>query len=326
MDYAMIVGGLVLLVGGAELLVGGSIAVAKRLGVSPLLIGLTLVGFGTSSPELIASCTAALRGAPGIAVGNVVGSNIVNVLLILGTAAVITPITTTAKAFWRDCPVLVVSALLLVAVAMVGFMDRWIGIAFVVALSSYVYYCYRTERQPGNVQGAMHEAGTDLAESVTGRGGTLAIALGRTLVGFALLILGAYLLVDGGIAIARTFGISESIIGLTVVAAGTSLPELVTTAVAAFRRQADVAFGNVVGSNIYNILGVAGVTAAIQPIPVPSEIVDYDIWVMLAATLLLTLFAFTGLRINRWEGAALLVGYAAYMIVLFGQTAPVAPS
>lgn len=310
MIYLELAGGLILLVLGAELLVRGSVGIARKLGVSPLLIGLTLVGFGTSSPELVASVTAALKGSPGIAIGNVVGSNICNVLLILGLAALFAPLAITRDAFLRDGPVLMATTLGLLGVCLLGDLPRWIGITFVGLLIAYVVWCYRTEKQQAPAAAHVHE---EEAATVPPLAGSLAVGIAASLAGLLLLVAGAYLLVGGAVELARDWGVSETIIGLTVVAVGTSLPELATSVVAAVRRQSDVAFGNVVGSNIYNVLGILGVTALVQPIPIPIEIVAFDIWVMLASSLMLVMFAMTGWRINRWEGAVFLGAYGVYL-------------
>jgi cation:H+ antiporter len=313
MNYVEIAAGLVLLVVGAEFLVRGSVSLARRLGVSSLLIGLTLVGFGTSTPELVASVTAALRGSPGIAVGNVVGSNICNVLLILGVCALIYPLATTRSAFVRDGPVLLAVSGFLVAAAWSGSLSRPLGAVFVVLLGGYIAYTYWTERRAADAGAALHSAE---ALQVPTLKLTWPVAAGMAAGGIGVLVAGAALLVDGAIQVARDYGVSETIIGLTVVAIGTSLPELATSAVAAARREADVAIGNVVGSNIYNVLGILGVTALIRPIDVPAEIWAVDIWVMLAAAVVLVVFALSGLRINRWEGGLLLAGYVAYVAYL----------
>jgi cation:H+ antiporter len=313
MVYAEIAVGLVLLVVGAELLVRGSVTLARRLGVSSLLIGLTLVGFGTSTPELVASVTGALKGSPGIAVGNVVGSNICNVLLILGASALIYPLATTRQAFKRDGPMLLGVSLLFLAITWYGWLSRPVGAIFIALLAAYIVYTYRTEKVDPNASGALHSAE---AEQVPALSLSWPLATLLAVAGIGVLVAGAYLLVDGAIQIARGYGISETIIGLTVVAIGTSLPELATSVVAAMRKEADVAIGNVVGSNIYNILGILGVTALVQPIAMPPEIMAFDIWVMLAAAVLLVVFALSGLRINRWEGGLLLAGYAAYIAYL----------
>ncbi len=306
--------GLVLLLGGGEALVKGSVAVATRLGVSPLVIGLTLVGFGTSTPELVASLHGALRGSPGIALGNVVGSNIANILLILGLSAVILPLAIERRAFRRDGLVLVLTALALTGVALGGEMTRAAGIVFLLLLLAFTLYAFWSERgakgPDAAAAAAVHAAE---AEAVAPKRLGLAAALALAAGGIAGVVLGADLLVDAAIVLARDAGLSETVIGLTLVAVGTSLPELVTSVMAALRRQSDVAFGNIVGSNIFNILGIAGVTAVVQPIPVPREIAAFDIWAMVAASLVLVVFALSGWRLGRREGAVLLALYAGYL-------------
>ena len=307
--------GLVLLVAGGEALVRGSVAVAQRLGVSPMLIGLTLVGFGTSTPELVTSLQAALIGAPGVAIGNVVGSNIANILLILGISAIILPMATTKEAFRRDGPVLIGASVLMVAAVLAGSLARWVGVVFLVLLAAYTVYTYFTERDDGSPSATVHAAEAGSVADLPPR--TMGFGLGGLFIvgGIAGVVYGASLLVDAALVIARAAGLSEAVIGLTLVAVGTSLPELVTSVMAAIRKQTDVAFGNIIGSNIFNILGIAGVTAVVTPISIPPEIAGFDIWVMLATALLLAAFAVTGWRVNRWEGAALLGCYAAYLAV-----------
>jgi cation:H+ antiporter len=299
---------------GGEALVRGSVITARRLGVSPLLIGLTLVSFGTSTPELVACIEAALLGAPGIAIGNVVGSNIANVLLILGLGAVIVPLATTKETFRRDAAVLIAASLLLLAAVLSGAISRAAGSLFVLLLALYLAYAYCTERRRHRT--ATPVAGDDTEPGAPRPERPLWIALLLALGGLAAVIVGADLLVEAAIVMARDLGLSEAVIGLTLVALGTSLPELVTSVVAAVRRHADVAFGNIVGSNIFNVFGIAGLTAVVHPIPVPPEIAGFDIWVMLGATLLLVVFAATGWRVNRWEGGIFLLAYLAYLVFL----------
>jgi cation:H+ antiporter len=309
--------GLLLLLAGGDGFVRGSVAIARRLGLSPLLIGLTLVGFGTSTPELLTSLQAALAGSPGIAIGNVVGSNTANILLILGLAALIQPLRTRPEAFKRDGTVVLLAALACLGVVMLGEIGRLAGLVLVGALLAYVGYTYVHETRAPDASAAMHEA----EAASEPRPHRLWQALLFTVGGLLATLLGAKLLVDGAIELAAAAGISETIVGLTVVAVGTSLPELTVSLVAAFRRQADVAFGNIVGSNIYNVLGILGVTAIVTPIAVPPEIIALDIWVMLGATLLLLGFAITGWRVSRLEGALLLTAYATYLTTLFALTA-----
>jgi cation:H+ antiporter len=313
--------GLVLLVAGGEALVRGSVAVAQRMGVSPMLIGLTLVGFGTSTPELVTSLQAALIGAPGVAVGNVVGSNIANILLILGVAAVILPMATTKEAFRRDGTVLVGVSILFLGIALTGTLSRWVGILFLGLLAAYTVYTYFTERQTESASAAVHAAEANDVADLPPR--DMGYGLGFVFIvgGIAGVVYGANLLVEAALVIARAAGLSEAVIGLTLVAVGTSLPELVTSVMAAIRKHTDVAFGNIIGSNIFNILGIAGVTAVVSPISIPPEIVRFDIWIMVATALLLVVFAITGWRVNRWEGAALLACYAGYIAVQLSPSA-----
>ena len=323
-----LVGGLILLMLGGELLVRGAVQVATRFGVSPLVIGLTLVGFGTSTPELVTSVQAALSGSPGIAYGNIVGSNIANILLILGIAAIITPIAVSSNALKRDSTIMVLVTVVFAIVAALVPMGLLAGLVFVLALAGYIFAAFWQER--GLAAGALddaHGAAFDKslalqeadpalkAPSEIGRSAFLSILI--AIAGLALVVLGGNLLVSGAVGLARSFSISETIIGLTIVAIGTSMPELVTSVMAALRKQTEVAFGNVVGSNIYNILGIGGFTALISPTNVPSEIVRFDNLIMIGASLVLVAFAFTGRRISRREGAVLVAGYAAYVALIW---------
>lgn len=310
--------GMALLLAGGEALVRGAVGLARRLGVSPLLIGLTLVGFGTSTPELVTSVLAALAGSPGIALGNVVGSNIANILLILGLAAAMWPIACAPAAFRRDGTVVAAVAVLCAGVAVTGMFGRPAGLAFVALLAWYLLHTWRRERAAPDAAGELyaHEAG--LAEPGPGHAWSAAVtALG----GIAAVLGGAHLLVGAAIALAAAAGIPEAVVGVTIVAVGTSLPELATSVIAALRRQPELAVGNVLGSNIFNVLGILGVTALVRPLPVPGEILRLDLWVMLAATALLIVFALTGRRISRPEGAIFLALYLGYLAVLYVRAA-----
>jgi cation:H+ antiporter len=322
--WLSLIGGFVLLVVGGELLVRGAVQVAGRLGVSPLVIGLTLVGFGTSTPELVTSVQAALSGSPGIAYGNIVGSNVANLLLILGTAALLSPIVVDSRALKRDGLVMVATAIAFSLLAATLAFDRLIGAAFLLALAAYIYAAFRHESgAAASEHGAVFDKAAAAQEVDPGLlpGGKpssglllpLLIALG----GLGIVVLGGTVLVSGAVSLARSLGISETIIGLTIVAVGTSLPELVTSVVAAIRKEADVAFGNIIGSNIYNILGIGGVTALSVPGRVPAEIVGFDNLVMIAAAGVAVTMAYTGWRIGRREGALLLLGYAGYIAWLW---------
>jgi cation:H+ antiporter len=301
--------GLVLLVAGGELLVRGAVASAKALGVSPLLIGLTLVGFGTSTPELVTSVTAALNGSPGIAVGNVVGSNIVNILFILGLSAVIFPMAVNPKGFRRDALMVSFAALACLGVVLYGKMGPLLGVAFIACLAAYVVYVYIQEKRSPDeaAQVAQHRA-----EEAKPGPRTIVLSIVMAVVGIGITIAGAHFLVGAAIDLSKSLGVSDTIIGLTIVAVGTSMPELVTSVMAALRRQADVAYGNIVGSNIFNVLFILGVTSIIQPIDIPPQIASFDIWVMLGATGLLVYFARSGALLARWEGWVFMSGYVAY--------------
>jgi len=314
MMYVELVAGFVLLLVGGEALVRGAVAAARSLGVSPLMIGLTLVGFGTSTPELVTSLEAAFIGSPGIAIGNVVGSNIANILLILGLAAVIAPVACSPSTLRRDGSIVLVAAVACAVVCMVGYIGRLEGVLFVVAICAYVTWTYLQERASRDPSAELHRAETELVEPGPRNLG-LALLLAGT--GIGATILGAKWLVDGAVVLAGTLGVSDTVIGLTVVAVGTSLPELVTSVVAALRRHSAIALGNVLGSNIYNVFAILGITALVHPLEVPAAILDRDVWVMLAATLLLLGACWTGRRICRIEGGLFLLAYGVYMGVLF---------
>jgi len=313
MDVLYVILGLALLVAGGESLIRGAVKLAERLGISPLLIGLTLVGFGTSTPELVTSVQAALRGSEGIAIGNVVGSNIANILFILGVAGLIAPIACGRATLRRDGSVMAAATLLAIGMALLGVLGRGAGLLLVLLLIGYMLYAYVSDRRENPHADRM----PDIPKPPLARNIAFALA------GLALTVVGAWVLVEGAVGLARTFGISETVIGLTIVAVGTSLPELVASVVAAFRRHTEVAFGNIVGSNIYNLLGILGVTALIKPLTVPTQILELDLWVMFVATALLMLFSITGNRLTRLEAGVLLALYGAYLGFL-GATAGMA--
>lgn len=307
-----LIAGLALLVVGGDILVRGAVRVAGLAGLSPLVIGLTLVGFGTSTPELVTSVQAGLAGSPGVAYGNIVGSNIANILLIGGVSALIFPIIIAQSALRRDAVVMLVAAVLFWALSLLMPMTRLVGAGLVLALVLYLAFVLRQE---------LASAGDDTDAVAAPAGGftlrNALVPLALTLGGLGLVVYGGSLLVTGAVSLARDFGISETVIGLTIVAVGTSLPELVTSVIAALKRQGDVAFGNIVGSNIYNIFGIGGATALIAPEEVPAEIVRFDSPVMIAATLALIGLAALRSRIGRREGAVLLAGYVAYTYAIW---------
>jgi cation:H+ antiporter len=315
MLYLMILAGFAMLAAGGETLVRGAIGTARALGLSPLLIGLLLVGFGTSMPELVTSLYAAIHGSPGIAIGSVVGSNIANILLILGVAALARPLVVNAAAFRRDGPMLLGATLALVFAVPSGSLERWLGAFFLGSLLVYVCWVFLSERNATPAEIEMREHIAEDAPSSPHRIGiSLALAGG----GMALTLYGARVLVDNAVLLAQQFGVSDTVVGLTIVAIGTSLPELVATVIAALRGHADVALGNVIGSSIYNLLGILGMTAVVHPISVPIEIAQRDIWVLLATTVLLIAAICLHWKLQRWKGAvfvALYLGYLGYQFV-----------
>lgn len=312
-----IIAGLVLLTLGGEGIVRGAVGVARKLGVSELVIGLTLVGFGTSTPELITSLNAAAAGSPGIAVGNVIGSNIGNILLICAIVAIVTPIAVDPKAIKRDGLIMVGVSVLFVALAlMVGELSRLVGLIYVAGLIGYIAFAFWSERK-GGPAAELHEAE---AHSHDPPPDALWLSLVFAVGGLALLIFGADFLVKGAVTLAQLAGLSETIIGLTIVAIGTSLPELVASLASALKGRSDVAFGNIVGSNIYNILGILGITAIIAPVPIPPDMVMRDYIAMIGAAVLFLFHAWTGGRISRAEGGVLLALYVVYCYFLLNPT------
>lgn len=305
-SLALIFIGFILLMGGAEYAVRGAVAIANKLHIPTMIIGLTIVAFGTSAPEFVVSISAALNGSAGISIGNVVGSNIANLMLILGAAAVIYPITCQFKTFLRDYAFLLLVTLLFIAFALGGVFVRWQGFVMLGLLAAFVIYNYRNSKHDT----VDEETASPLKNS------NWFIVLLVTAAGMAAIIYGADLLVDGAVRLARLLGVSEEIIGLTVIAFGTSLPELATTGMAAFRRQNDVALGNIIGSNIWNIVFIMGATASITNVPVAPQILRYDVWVMLGATVLLLPMMYSKCRLERLEGLFYLLGYCVYIVSL----------
>ncbi|HAH09859.1 MAG TPA: sodium:calcium antiporter [Alphaproteobacteria bacterium] len=298
--------GLLFLAFGGNFLVRASVDIAARLGVSPLLIGLTLVGFGTSTPELVTSIQAALVHAPGIAIGNIVGSNISNILLIIGLSALLTPIAARAGAVFRDGAFVVITAVLLAWVSLTDGLSAGTGVLFLALLVIYVLIAWASERaQSTTVQVA-------IAHSRSG----LALSLVIAAASIAILILGASFLVEGSVRLARSNGFSEEFVGLTIVAIGTSLPELFTSVTAAFKRQSDIALGNVLGSSIYNILGIGGATALIHPVAVPAQIANFDNLIMIGASVLILLWCLLARGIGRLGGLVFLALYGGYIYVI----------
>ncbi len=304
LDLLLILGGVGLLYGGAEGLVRGASALALRLGLSPLVVGLTVVAFGTSAPELVVSVQATLAGAGGIAVGNVVGSNVANVALILGLSAALRPLRVEAALVRREIPLLVAVTVGVVALLWGQELGRGGGALLLGGLLVYLAVTLRLARRDRAAVAALVEEPARPAGSAW-RDGLLAVA------GLALLVLGAQGLVRGATAVAAALGVPDAVVGLTVVAVGTSLPELATSAVAAARGAGDLALGNVVGSNLFNLLGILGAAAVVQPLAAPG-LRHADLLVMLGLTVLLLPLVRSGFVLSRWEGTALLAAYAVY--------------
>jgi cation:H+ antiporter len=300
-------GGFVLLLFGAEYLVRGAVSLANRLNISPMIIGMTIVAYGTTAPELVVSLQAAFAGQPGIAVGNVVGSNIANILLILGTSAVILPIVTDPKVLYRDSAVMMGSALLFSALALTGVIDRWQGALMFSALIVFSVYAYISERRRGK-----SAAASELAEEFEEGPKSIWLAILAILGGVAAVVIGAKLLVAGAIDAARYLGVGEEVIGLTVVAIGTSLPELATAVVAAVRKHSDVAVGNIIGANIYNMLAIMGLVSAVTPLTVPPQIMVFDLWFMLGVTAVVLSLVLFRKGLSRPVGMMFLAAFAGY--------------
>ena len=304
-----LVGGLIMLFIGAEGLIRGSSNLAIKIGITPLVVGLTVVAFGTSTPELVVSLKAALLGNSSISLGNVVGSNIANIALILGVAALIRPLDVHAKVIMREIPIMIGISILLLLLLIdgeLGFID---GLIFVIGLIVYLVVNVLIARKEKNP-----EIDSEFSEGLKSKLG-VPVSIVLMIAGLGLLILGANLFVQSAVAIAKIFNVSDAIIGLTIVAIGTSLPELITSIVASYKKEADIAIGNVVGSNVFNILGILGITALI--IPISSVGISYvDLGVMLFTAIILFPLSRTGFSISRFEGALLLAGYGGYIYYL----------
>lgn len=329
----LILGGFVLLFIGGEALVRGSVGVARKFGMSELVIGLTLVGFGTSLPELVTSLQALSEDAVGLSIGNVIGSNVANILLVIGAAAFVRSITTNPAALARDGAFMVAVTVLFAVVVWVDGFTRTTGIAFTVLLVAYLVFSIVMDRRANSAAGGMHGAEAEEFENDD----PIWLSVLMTLGGIVGVIVGARFLVDGGSDAARLLGVSETVIGISIVAIGTSLPELVTSIVAARKGKADVALGNVLGSNVFNILGILGVSAIVFPfslietdaVGVPLEIAAMqfgqaasivtwtDMGAIFLSLFLLFVFAFTGRKLARWEGGVLLTAYFLYIGMRF---------
>lgn len=308
--------GLLVLAGGGELLVRGATALARLAGVTPAVIGLTVVAMGTSLPELVVSVTAALGGQPAIALGNVIGSNIFNVVGVLGITAVITVVPVTGSTVKLEWPVMALVSCLLPVIGRDGVVDRIEGGFLVMSLVAFTaYMVYLGRRQVAGQEEAQFAEEVE-RRTVRGPMARLAVAGAAVTAGLLLLVFGGKILVLGAVAVARYAGLTERVIGLTVVAIGTSMPEVAAAVVAALRGRTDVAIANLLGSNIFNILGILGVTAMIHPVPVAPEALRVDmVWMLVTAFVLFPVLR-TGMRVTRLEGLLLLGIYVAYLVTL----------
>ncbi len=314
---ALLILGLGLLVLGAELLVRGASRLAAAVGISPLVVGLTVVAFGTSSPELTVSVQSALVGQADLALGNVVGSNIFNVLFILGLSALITPLVVSQQLVRLDVPVMIGVSVLLLPLSLDGMISRMEGVLLSAGIVGYTWFLIRQSRREARATRANEEPTQDPQVEPSG---SWVRNVGLVFVGLLLLVLGSRWLVDGAISIATSLGVSELVIGLTIVAAGTSLPEVATSVLASIRGERDIAVGNVVGSNIFNILAVLGLSSLVAPegIEVARTALVFDIPVMNAVAIACLPIFFSGYLIARWEGALFVgyyVAYTAYLII-----------
>ncbi len=307
--YLQVFGGLAALFIAGDYLIRGTVSLSRHFGVSAMMVGLTVVAFGTSMPEMVVSVDAALTGAPGIALGNVIGSNIANVLLVLGVASFFCPTRCDAPHLRRNTAFVIAASGLLICMCWSGELSRWEGVILVCLLLAFLTYASRADSG-----GALDEPDVEqyLQASMTM---TRAILVtGSALIG---LLAGAHFLVEGAVQMARYAGISEAVIGLTLVAVGTSLPEVAAAVSAALRGRCDVAVGTVLGSCLFNILAIMGVTASIIAVPVAGRFIQFDLWIMFAAALVLAPFIFSRASIRWYAGVALLIAYGLYVAALF---------
>ena len=314
LQIVMLVGGMVLIVLGSDFTVDNASIIAKVFGMDDRLIGLTIVAFGTSLPELVTSVTAATKGKADIAIGNIVGSNILNILIILGFSALVYPLVVSKTTILADIPVMIGATILLFALGYDGSISRIDAIIFLVAFVAYLAFLFYLTKKNQAAEKLLSPSDIEKEEnSKTEKVFSLPKAILLTLVGLALIILGSNFCVDSATAIARMVGLSERFIGLTIVALGTSLPELFTSVSASIKKNSDIAIGNIVGSNIFNILFIVGLSGLIIPVPF-AEPFRFDTIIALAAAVLLLLFALPKKRLSRVSGIVMLLAYVAYFI------------
>ncbi len=315
----LIIGGLALLTIGGELLVRGAAALAALVGVSPLVIGLTVVSFGTSAPELAVSVQAGLGGKPDIAIGNVIGSNIFNVLFVLGACALIAPLIVSVQLVRREVPIMIGVCFLMAGLVLDGGISRLDGALLFGILIAYTVWSIVSSRKETEAAKQEYAEAFGAEQLAPKRGvGVLLKQVALVVGGLIVLVIGSRWLVTGAVDLARALGVSDVIIGLTIVAAGTSLPEVVASLIATLKNERDIAIGNVVGSNIFNVLGILGVSALVVPggLPVATSVLNFDLPVMLAVMVACLPVFFTGMSIARWEGGLFLAYYVAYTAYL----------
>lgn len=312
LDFLKLFGGFVYLLMGGDLLVRGALGLARETNIPPTVVGLTVVAMGTSAPELMVSGFSALSGYPGIAIGNVVGSNIANILLVIGVPVLIHPIICNQAGLGKQTGLMIAVSVLFILLCVFQPIGFWEGVMLVTILVGFLISATRgSSLMPG-----LEDAEEEL-ERVLGLPSYPATITLFIVLGIIALPLGADLVVEGGIGLASSWGISETVIGLSLIALGTSLPELSTTVIAALHKNSDVAIGNVIGSNLFNILAILGITAMLTDIPVDPSFVRFDLWVMLGAAVVLWLFVLMKARIGRLSGVMFLAAYASYMYMIF---------
>lgn len=315
LPYVFLLIGLVLLTVGGDILVRGAVGLAERISVPPLVIGLTIVAFGTSAPELVVSLKAAFSGSPGIAIGNVVGSNIANVLLVLSLPALIAKMRYKEEGVGRNLLVLIGITIVFMGMLANGDLKRLDGMILLALLALFIYDQYRTAQDHRRANEPVHDYHEDV-ENIPHSAGMIAVLL---VGGLIALPVGADLTVRGASEIARSLGVSEEVIGLTIVAIGTSLPEVATSLLAVWRNNGSVALGNVVGSNVFNIAAIMGVTSTLVPLAVADRIIYLDMWVMLACALLIGALAHWNVGVGKRAGVAMFASYAIYIGISFAQ-------
>lgn len=312
MNFIMIIAGLTMLILGGELLIRGAMSAANKLNVSPFLSGLIIVGFGTSTPELLVSISAILKNNPSVALGNIIGSNIGNIGLIIGVCGLISPLVFKPSALKRDALVMIGAVLMLIIMGSIGYFSIVSGLFMISALFVYLGFTIYLEKNQKNASQKLHQDEGKELHNTPHKTWLIVLSI---IVGLTFLMQGAHWFVTGATTIASELGVSEALIGLTLVAIGTSLPEFTISVMAVLRKHMDVAVGNVVGSNIFNILGILGISSLISPIPFEGRFSDFDQWALLLISLLLVLFLLLGHSISKAKSIFLLLFYVAYVVL-----------